>query len=365
MKTRRRKIGQKTAAAALLLAALCLSAPPATAMVRHPHQGHGRGGLYWGAWIGDQLTGSEPPWDMSAVPRFEQRTGKGLSLVEFSIPFADCGKSPCTPFGFPEAAMESVRNYGAIPFLSWGSDSIPVPVMPVEPDFQLSNVIAGRYDSYIRGFAEAARKWGHPFFLRFNWEMNGNWFPWGQRVNGNSPREVVAAWRHVHDIFTSVGATNATWVWCPYADPSQKFGNLAQLYPGAAYVDWTGMDGFNWAANAVNPHPWRSFDQIFAATYRKMVTKVAPGKPVILAEIASTGGPRAKATWIANMFRMLATKYRAIRGLIWFDQIDRGLQWPIETSPAASRAFARGVRRRAFKANGYAATASAPISPPR
>ena len=102
--------------------------------------------------------------------------------------------------------MESIRDYGAIPVFSWSSQSIPSSLN--EPDFQLSDVIAGTYDSYIREFAEAARDWGHPFFLRFNWEMNGNWFPWSEGVNGNQPGEFVAAWRHVHDIFTAVGADN-------------------------------------------------------------------------------------------------------------------------------------------------------------
>jgi Glycosyl hydrolase family 26 len=368
---------RKAAVARLVVLALICFAMPSASLAASPHrqQGkapgqHDRGPRvkqrpsYWGAWIGDQLTGAEPPWNMSAVTKFEQLTGKGLSLVEFSTPFYDCGSSPCTPLRFPTAEMESVRDYGAIPFLSWGSDSTPVPVIPNEPDFQLSDLIAGRYDAYIREFAEAARNWGHGFFLRFNWEMNGDWFPWGQNVNGAQPGEVVAAWQHVHDIFASVGATNATWVWCPYADPAHKFGNLSQLYPGNAYVDWTCMDGFNWAANPANPHPWKSFDQIFASTYRKIVKKVAPGKPVILAELASTGGGRAKAAWITKMFKMLATKYRRVRGLIWFDRVDRGVSWPLETSPAALGAFARGIRHWAFKSNGYASSSAASVRPP-
>ena len=92
-------------------------------------------------------------------------------------------------------------------------------------------MIAGTHDAYIREFAEDARDWGHPFFLRFNWEMNGNWFPWSEGVNGNQPGEYVAAWRHVHDIFTEVGATNATWVWCPNVDPGGKFSDLALALP--------------------------------------------------------------------------------------------------------------------------------------
>ena len=181
--------------------------------------------------------------------------------------------------------------------------------------------------------------------------MNGNWFPWSEQVNGNKPGEYVAAWRHVHDIFTSVGATNATWVWCPYAEVKRRFASLAPLYPGSAYVDWTCMDGFNWASNPTNPHRWRSFGEIFSATYRRLVKQIAPGKPIMLAEMASTGGPRAKAAWIADMFRQLAAKYRQIRGLVWFDQVDRGINWPLESSPEATRAFARGIGDPGFQAN--------------
>ena len=93
-----------------------------------------------------------------------------------------------------------MRQYGAIPFFSWASQSTPS--TKSEPNFQLSDVIAGTYDGYIRDFAEGARDWGHPFFLRFNFEMNGDWFPWSEGVNGNQSGEYVAAWRHVHDIFT-------------------------------------------------------------------------------------------------------------------------------------------------------------------
>ena len=50
--------------------------------------------IYWGAWIGDQLTGDEAPWDMGAVTTLEKITGKSPSLINFSSPFADCSQSP-------------------------------------------------------------------------------------------------------------------------------------------------------------------------------------------------------------------------------------------------------------------------------
>jgi hypothetical protein len=303
---------------------------------------------------------------MSAVSVFQGLVGKGLSLVSLSSPFADCSNGSCSYFHFPAGAMDNVRGYGAIPFFNWASQATsPNPSLTTDmPDFQLADILAGAYDGYIREFASEAARWGHPFFLRFNWEMNGNWFPWAESVNGNRPGESVAVWRHVHDIFTSVGATNATWVWCPYVDAKRRFRPLARLYPGDAYVDWTCLDGFNWASNPTNPHPWQTFDQIFDATYRRVVKRIAPKKPMVLAEMASTGGHRAKARWIRDMFKVLPTKYRRIRGLIWFDQIDRGTNWPLETSPAATKAFARGIRARAFQANAFAGATARPIPPP-
>jgi mannan endo-1,4-beta-mannosidase len=321
---------------------------------------------YWGAWIGTQLTGGQPPWDMSAVGRFTELTAKAPSLLEFAAPFADCSKSPCTYFRFPRFEMETIRSYGAIPFFSWGSQSIPVPGDLRLPDFQLADIAAGVHDAYIAEFAAGARDWGHPFFLRFDWEMNGNWFPWGEYANGNQPGQFVPAWRRVHDIFTAVGATNATWVWCPYAHATkQPFGPLGRYYPGNAYVDWTCLDGFNWASNGVNPQPWRSFDEIFDRSYRTITEKLAPSKPMLLAEMASGGKAREKSEWIDEMFLQLRTKYRRIRGLIWFEQIDRGVQWPIESSPAATKAFRRGIRQPGFKTNHYAALSGSPIAPPR
>jgi mannan endo-1,4-beta-mannosidase len=361
------------AALSLLVLASAIASPPAGAAAKtggHPprqvHQRHfAQRPAYWGAWIGDQLTGEEPPWDMRPVSQLEALLGKGLSLVAFSSPFADCDPAPCRFFDFPTRAMENVRAYGATPVFNWSSEeSTQNPSLTtLMPDFQLADVIQGRYDSYIREFAEGARAWGHPFFLRFDWEMNGNWFPWSEGVNGNQPGEYVAAWRHVHDIFTSVGATNATWVWCPYAEVKRRFAPLAPLYPGNEYVDWTCMDGFNWGSNPTNPHKWRSFQEIFAATYRRLVKQIAPGKPILLAEMASTGGPRAKATWIGNMFKQLAFRYRRVRGLIWFEQVDRGIEWPLESSPQATRAFTRGIRNPSFQANAQA-SATSPIPPP-
>jgi mannan endo-1,4-beta-mannosidase len=373
MQTRRAKIRLGTTTLALALAATLALAQIAPAASDPSRPGHHQAqkkvvpkqrGSYWGAWIGPQLTGDQPPWDMSAVSHFEGMVGKGLSLLEFAAPFADCSTGPCNFYKFPKFEMDTIRNYGAIPVFSWGSQSTPVPLDLNEPAFQLADINNGSNDSYIREFAEGARDWGHPFFLRFNWEMNGDWFPWAERANGNQAGEYVAAWRRVHDIFTQVGATNATWVWCPYVNSEPEMGPLAPYYPGDEYVDWTSLDGFNWANNRVNSQPWTSFDKIFSASYKKVVKKIAPSKPMLLAEMASAGKGHAKATWIADMFKVLRTSYPRIRGLIWFEQVDRGVQWPLETAPAVTQAFSRGIHQRGFKNNSFAALEGPKVVPP-
>lgn len=319
--------------------------------------------LYWGAWIGKQFTGTAPPWDMTGVTTLSGLLGKNMSLVEFSSSFADCNTSPCAFYRFPREGMENIRNYGAIPVFSWAAESSPRKTEE-DPEFQLADLLEGRYDGYIRQFAVEARNWGHPFFLRFNWEMNGNWFSWSEGINGNSPGQYVAVWRHVHEIFTSVGATNATWVWCPFADPKKKFNKLKSLYPGNEYVDWTCLDGYNWGQNPVNPKPWRNFDEIFKTTYEKVVKKVAPRKPMLLGEFGTSPNGGHKAKWIRNMLHLVPKKYPRIRALVYLDGYDRGIEWPLESSGAALRKFARGISSPLFVANNYAGLSASPITPP-
>jgi hypothetical protein len=348
--------------AALFALAVCgLYAGAASAAGKHHHRVKPRP-MYWGAWIGSQLTGTSPPTDMGAVSRFEELAGKGMSLVQFSSSWLDCHRNPCGFFPFPAAGMQSIRDHGSIPFFSWGSEASPR-LNAEQPDFQLSDINSGRYDSYIAQFANEARNWGHPYFMRFDWEMNGNWFPWSESVNGNAAGEYIAAWRRVHDIFTSVGATNATWVWCPYADEKHKFRNMRAFYPGAYYVDWTCMDGYNWGKNPVNPQRWKSFGELFDTTYKQLTKKIAPRKPIMLAEFATSPNGGHKAAWLRNMFAKLPVKYPRVRGFMYFDALDRGVDWPIETSATATAAFATGVSKGIYANNRFGELAESPIRP--
>jgi len=316
--------------------------------------------VYWGAVIGSQLTGEAAPFDFGAIEAFERNAGKGISLLGFSQPFADCS-SECRYFPFPKLVMERLREHGTIPFLSWASQSVPSSLS--QPAYKLSSLTNGSQDTFIREFAELAKEWGYPFFLRFDAEMNGFWFPWSEGVNGNKPGEYVAAWRHVHDIFTQVGVTNATWVWCPNVDFTRNLTPLERLYPGDAYVDWTCLDGFNWGKTH-NSAGWQDFDEIFKTTYQR-IARIAPKKPMVIGEVASEERGGSKANWIKQSFKTISANYRKVRAVIWFDEKDQGMHWPIESSKSATNAFRKTIAKPIYRANEFAnGTPGSKVYPP-
>src|SRR5205085_11196685 len=100
--------------------------------------------------------------------------------------------------------MNNIRNHGSIPLITWESRVYTRGVN--QHTYALSRIIDGAFDAYITRWAKDVKAWGHPLFLRFDEEINGDWYPWSEKVNGNKPGQFVQAWRHVHDLFTAQGA---------------------------------------------------------------------------------------------------------------------------------------------------------------
>lgn len=322
---------------------------------------------YWGAEIGPQFTGRPAPFDMQALRAFQSAVGKAPAVVAFNLPFENCGGNTCAVEGFPATQMSELRAYGSIPFLNWSSQSSPL--SPDQPGYRLAVVASGSFDRYLEHFAREAKAWGHPFFLRFDWEMNRSWFPWGESANGNRAGDFVRAWRHVYDIFARIGATNATWVWCPYVAPSDTTNDLKGLYPGDRYVDWTCLDGYNFGASAAGSSPWQTFATLFAPSYREITRDIAPSKPMIIAEVASVERGGSKALWIRDMLTEIPRRFPRIRGVLWFDAENlqagtRDATLPLESSRASLDAFSSAVGNATYPINRFGHLAGSPIQPP-
>lgn len=339
------------------------------------------GPIYWGALIsGSTYNVGSAPADMRSVAAFEAHTGKRVSIIHFGQSWFSNG----APLNFPTASFDNVRNHGSIPLFSWSSRDAHQG--GIDPNFRSNVVASGIYDSYIRQFANAAKAWGHPFFLRFDWEMNGWWYPWAEGklgtgtaiYNGNNPGDYVAMWRHVHDIFTQVGATNVTWVWCINEMTNTSAGQhppMAQIYPGDNYVDWTGMDNYNRYAG------WESFSAIITGagtnwilnTYQSLLA-IAPSKPIMLAEFGSkedTIDGQRKADWLIDALTVqLPVHFPQIKAAVYFnwnvtnDPANPDSSIVIESSPAAQAAFATGIASAYYTANTFTNLPPGPIQPP-
>ena len=64
------------------------------------------------------------------------------------------------------------------------------------------------------------------------------------------------------------------------------------------------------------------------------------------------------------MFEALETEFPQIRGLLWFERYDDGMDWPLESSAAAGTAFGDGIGAPRYLANTVGGIASSPIPAP-
>lgn len=205
-----------------------------------------------------------------------------------------------------------------------------IPLVNVEPnDINFNDIVNGKYDSMLKRRADDAKALGKQFFVDFAAEMNGD-EGWG----GHRPAKYIAAWRHIHDIFTSRGATNVVWAWCPNNEDDESSPPAMDYYPGDQYVDWTGIDGYNWGTSDPD-FDWQSFREVFADMYPQLAAK---GKPIIIAEMASDEVGGSKASWINNIIPTLKNNYPLIKAIVWFD-VHKERHWEINSSSSTLAAY--------------------------
>jgi beta-mannanase len=270
------------------------------------------------------------PWqssDLSTVDTFEGQSGKHAAIVMW---YADWqhNRLPLT------SQLNAVERRGSTPEITWEPWDASKGLYTSQPRYRLSNIIDGKFDSYIWAWARTLAHWKHPVLLRFAQEMDGNWFPWDDYANGNHPGQFTQAWIHIHDIFQRAGATNVKWVWSP------AFARSTVQFPGAAYVDVLGTTCQN-GGRPLFARGWTSFAQGCGQTIDRLHA-LEPALPIQLAETATSEKGGSKAQWIRQMWAYLAAR-PYVTSMIWFNVV-KETNWRIDSSPSAERAFAAGAR---------------------
>ncbi len=288
-----------------LALALLLSATALAPAAPQP----GRGILFGAYTYGGVWRGMEPVQDV------ERTLGRRLDIVHWYMNWSH---------DWDADLVTAAARGGRIPLISWQPHEVRV-----------EQIARGRYDSYLRSWARGAERYGRPVYLRPFPEMNGFWTDW----NGN-PEALVAAWRHIVDLFREEGADNVLWVWAPNIrdEPNTATNRLERYYPGSDYVDILALDGFNWGTT--RPYTaWRSFEETFAAAYAR-VTSLGP-QPVWITEVASAERGGDKSAWVREM--LTHDRFPRLEALVWFDE-DKEADWRVTSSQPVLRSFRTYLR---------------------
>jgi beta-mannanase len=186
-----------------------------------------------------------------------------------------------------------------VPYINWNAYTGLDPDNPQYKGITTKDVAAGKLDDYIRQYARDAKVYGQPLFISpICKEFNGNWwYNCSPKANpALTEADFVNAWRRVVDIFRQEGVTNVAWVWVPNsitkAPPSWEADNAAAYYPGDDYVDWMGVDHYDYG-------PPSLMDALYDFA-------VEHDKPVFVSEwgVRSPAGltPAQDQQWLNNMF---------------------------------------------------------------
>jgi autotransporter-associated beta strand protein len=287
------------------------------------------------------------------ITNFVNQAQKDISIINMFKSWSTSGTIPNSPF--PTNAMDYIRNHGSIPLVTWEPWDPAAGV--TQSTFSLASITNGTCDSFITTWATAAKTWGHPFFLRLAHEMNGSWYPWGYKVNNNANDQYLKMWRHVHDIFTSVGATNVTWVWCVnFVDGLPA---VNQFYPGDNYVDWISLDGYC-------RKPSTSDFSSLAANTMIQLTNIAPGKPIMVAETGCNQLVPDKSQWFRNaLTNYLSIVQPRIKAWVYFNSTNTsdGNDWQITDPASATNGYQQGIGLSYYDTNQYGAISNSPIQP--
>ena len=313
-----------------LLARLLRRAAIAVAAI--PFAAGAQGQALLGVYYGDQ------GWKLDQVRAMEAWQGKRHAVVNL---FTDWCSRTKTLDNLFNQQLPNIWANGNVPVISWEPYLCSAASTPSDVEVRAAR---GDYDAYLRAWADRMvafvsgpdRVLGttddRRVYIRFAHEMNGNWYPWAAAVGGNSAAHYILMWHRVRGIFWQRGldASTVQWIWAVNhedvgAVPAEDY------YPGDEYVDWIGIDGYNWGTS----QSWSSWippEAVFGPMLARL--RVISAKPLALTETASSSSLRgkvdvaAKSQWITQLFGYATAATTGARMVVWFNE-DKETDWAV------------------------------------
>jgi mannan endo-1,4-beta-mannosidase len=180
-------------------------------------------------------------------------------------------------------------------------------------DTLLREITLGLWDSTLTTFATQVKQINETIYLRFGYEMNGDWFAWG----GKS-KDFILAWKHARKIFEAEQVSNVLWVFSPGVlwDGATVNNNLLNYYPGDSVVDIIGLDGYNFGDIVKDGYQlhWKSFQDVFGTSLRAFGNI---DKPIWITEIGCPTDDR-RSDWLKDVFNFMGEN-PCVGAMLWFN----------------------------------------------
>ena len=176
----------------------------------------------------------------------------------------------------------------------------------------------------------------------FSWKVEVGEGAWAAVASGAYDEQLRA-------FAEALAASDRTMNYTGHVD-GKNLQEVAEFYPGDAYVDWMSYNPYNWAVCRGNAD-WRSFSDVARPMYELLTTdarffdRSGQPKPILIGETATNedpDDPARKAAWLRDMAEALeGGTLPQIKAVIYFNQAapafcDR--HW--DSSPDAADAFA-------------------------
>jgi hypothetical protein len=271
--------------------------------------------LSWGV-----FTGSNIP----EIKEFEEKVSASPDYLAYFVSWGNHEGA------FPHYLAPYTKDKGRTLVIFWEAGDYTNPSTE-QSIYSYPSILAGNWNYYIASFAREALAYGAPIILIPFSEMNGDWNSWSGTTNGNTVEEAVLAYRQVRDVFRNV--PNVKFGWAPnvHSSPNTEANQFEKYYPGDDFVDYVGVDGFNFLDR------WDTFSSIFDDSLLRL-TKY--NKPIYLFSFASAESTK-KAEWMQDAFSQMQ-KYPLLSGWIWFNQ-DKEHNWLVWSDDASFEVFKQTI----------------------
>lgn len=218
-----------------------------------------------------------------------------------------------------EMPLTIVWNNGYTPFVN-----LPVPGSAYD-------VASGKYDAQFTSFAKSYKNYaasGRRFaYIAPMQEMNGEWTSYGK-----DPSNFILGYKRIQDIFSQNGVPRSSvkWVFAPNGWTKPGLPTFERYYPGDAYVDVTAISSYNFGY--CHGGTWQEPVTVFNPTtmgsngyYLDRMRKLAPTKPIFIAQTASSSWKSSgnsnyaeKDRWLADAYNYLAGQAN-VKAVIYFN----------------------------------------------